>query len=97
MLVVTSTLDTKQPHYTISERNETSYIGGISNKSFILNKVKEIEQKVQSKMVFVKDWEDFEIAVESMYMENPKTCRYTMKYQHSKGLLILKVTDNVKV
>ncbi|CAD7082640.1 unnamed protein product [Hermetia illucens] len=47
-------------------------------------------------MVFVKDWEDFEIAAEAMYMQNPKTCRYSMKYIHSKGAVLLKVTDNVK-
>ncbi|XP_039964844.1 signal recognition particle 9 kDa protein [Bactrocera tryoni] len=47
-------------------------------------------------MVFVKNWEDFEIAAESMYMANPKNCRYTMKYVHSKGHILLKMTDNVK-
>lgn len=49
------------------------------------------------KMVFVKNWEDFEIAAENMYMANPQNCRYTMKYVHSKGHILLKMTDNVKV
>lgn len=48
-------------------------------------------------MVFVKNWEDFEIAAENMYMANPQNCRYTMKYVHNKGHLLLKMTDNVKV
>lgn len=48
-------------------------------------------------MVFVKSWEDFEIAAENMYMANPATCRYTMKYIHTKGHILLKMTDNFKV
>lgn len=48
-------------------------------------------------MVFLKDWEDFEIAAESMYLQNPANCRYSMKYVHSKGQLLLKLSDNVKV
>ncbi|XP_055325100.1 signal recognition particle 9 kDa protein [Sitodiplosis mosellana] len=47
-------------------------------------------------MVYVKDWEDFEIAAESMFMQNPGNCRFTLKYIHSKGLIQLKFTDNVK-
>lgn len=48
-------------------------------------------------MVFVKNWEDFEVAAESMYMQNPDKCRYSMKYVHSKGHLLLKLTNNEKV
>lgn len=48
-------------------------------------------------MVFVKSLEDFEIAAENMYMANPMACRYTMKYIHSKGQILLKMTDNAKV
>lgn len=48
-------------------------------------------------MVFLKDWEDFEIAAENMYLKNSSNCRYSMKYIHSKGQLLLKLTDNVKV
>lgn len=48
-------------------------------------------------MVFLKDWEDFEMAAESMYMKNSSNCRYSMKYIHSKGQLLLKLTDNTKV
>lgn len=48
-------------------------------------------------MVFVKTWEDFEIAAEALLMEAPEKCRYSMKYAHSKQTLILKVTNNSKV
>lgn len=48
-------------------------------------------------MVYLKEWEDFEIAAESMFMQNPGNCRFTLKYIHSKGLIQLKFTDNVKV
>lgn len=48
-------------------------------------------------MVYLKDWEDFEIAAESMYLQNPGKCRFTLKYIHSKGLIQLKFTDNIKV
>lgn len=48
-------------------------------------------------MVYLKDWEDFEIAAESMFMQSPGNCRFTLKYIHSKGLIQLKFTDNVKV
>lgn len=48
-------------------------------------------------MVFVKSWDDFEIAAEGMYMRNPDKSRFSMKYIHHKGELILKITDNVKV
>lgn len=48
-------------------------------------------------MVYLNDWEDFEIAAENMFMQNPNKCRFTLKYQHSKGLIQLKFTDNMKV
>lgn len=48
-------------------------------------------------MVYLKDWEDFEIAAENMYIQNPGKCRFTLKYIHSKGLVQLKFTDNEKV
>lgn len=48
-------------------------------------------------MVFLKDWEDFEIAAESMFMQSPGKCRFTLKYSHSKGQIVLKFTDDVKV
>lgn len=46
--------------------------------------------------MYVKNWEEFEIAAEQMYLESPDKCRYSMKYIHSKNQLLLKLTDNVK-
>lgn len=48
-------------------------------------------------MVYLKEWEDFEIAAENMFMQHPGQCRFSLKYQHSKGLIQLKFTDNVQV
>lgn len=46
--------------------------------------------------MYVKTWDDFEIAAEQMYMANPDKCRYSMKYVHSKNMVQLKITDNIK-
>lgn len=46
--------------------------------------------------MYVKSWDDFEIAAEQIYTQNPKNSRYSMKYIHSKNQLLVKVTDNVK-
>ncbi|KAL1518266.1 hypothetical protein ABEB36_001912 [Hypothenemus hampei] len=47
------------------------------------------------KMTFLKSWEEFEKAAESLYLQDPIKVRYTMKYVHSKNHLVLKMTDNV--
>lgn len=47
--------------------------------------------------MFVKNWEDFESAAEGMYNRSPDTSRFSMKYIHNKGELVLKLTDNEKV
>lgn len=47
-------------------------------------------------MVFVKNWDDFESAADGMYQRSPDA-RFSMKYTHHKGELVLKLTDNVKV
>lgn len=57
----------------------------------------QIHTEKSLKMVFLKDWQDFEMAAESMYIQNPSDCRFSMKYVHSKGHLVLKLTDNAKV
>lgn len=46
-------------------------------------------------MTYLKSWEEFEKAAELLYMQNPNKVRYSMKYAHSKNVLILKITDNV--
>lgn len=48
-------------------------------------------------MVFVKNWEDFETAAEGMYTRSPDSSRFSMKYAHHKGEIVLKLTDNNKV
>lgn len=47
-----------------------------------------------SAMTFIKNWEDFERSAEKLYLANPMKVRYTMKYRHSQGALILKFTDD---
>lgn len=47
--------------------------------------------------MFISTWNDFEKSVERLCLENPSNVRYTMKYNHSKGLVEIKVTDNKKV
>jgi len=45
-------------------------------------------------MTFIKSWEDFERAAEKLYLANPMKVRYTMKYRHKDGALVLKFTDD---
>nr|SVE70235.1 EOG090X0OQY [Eubosmina coregoni] len=45
-------------------------------------------------MTFIKNWEDFERNAEKLYLSNPNKVRYTMKYKHAEGVLILKFTDD---
>ncbi|XP_043214988.1 signal recognition particle 9 kDa protein-like [Amphibalanus amphitrite] len=47
-------------------------------------------------MTFLKSWPEFEKAVEHLYLANPMKVRYTMKYVHSDGALVVKITDDVK-
>lgn len=46
------------------------------------------------KMTFIKSWEEFEKAAERLYLQEPSKVRYAMKYTHSNGQLVLKMTDN---
>lgn len=48
-------------------------------------------------MTYLKSWEEFEKAAEKLYLQDPSKVRYTMKYQHSKNQLLLKMTDNTVV
>lgn len=45
-------------------------------------------------MTYLKSWDEFEKAAEKLYLQDPSKVRYTMKYQHSKNQLLLKMTDN---
>ncbi|CAG0921598.1 unnamed protein product [Notodromas monacha] len=48
-------------------------------------------------MPFLSNWEDFEKAAEKIYLADPIKSRYSMKYIHHEGHLVVKVTDNVTV
>lgn len=48
-------------------------------------------------MTYLKSWEEFEKAAEKLYLQDPSKIRYSMKYVHSKNVVILKVTDDVMV
>ncbi|KAK5642812.1 hypothetical protein RI129_008979 [Pyrocoelia pectoralis] len=46
-------------------------------------------------MTFFKSFEEFEKAAEALYLQSPSNVRYTVKYTHSKNIMVMKVTDNV--
>jgi len=46
-------------------------------------------------MVYITNWEEFVEAAEKLYAQNPAKTRYTMKYRHNDGNLVLKVTDDI--
>lgn len=45
-------------------------------------------------MTFLTSWEDFEQAAERLYLKDPMKCRFTQKYNHAAGCLVMKMTDN---
>ncbi|KAF8331998.1 signal recognition particle, SRP9/SRP14 subunit [Cantharellus anzutake] len=45
-------------------------------------------------MVYIKSWKDFRTAAESLYEKSPNRARWVVKYNASKGILDLKITDN---
>ena len=46
-------------------------------------------------MPFVESWEEFEKAAERLYLQDPMKVRYSTKYDHSEGCLVVKMTDDV--
>ncbi len=48
-------------------------------------------------MVLVEDWEEFYEKAEELARGKPLDCRYTVKYKHRDGKMVLKVTDNAEV
>ncbi|TPX54629.1 hypothetical protein SeMB42_g00171 [Synchytrium endobioticum] len=46
-------------------------------------------------MVYIENWDDFQKAVEDLYVNAANRTRYASKYRHVDGLLTLKVTDDV--
>ena len=51
--------------------------------------------RVDFKMPFVESWEEFEKAAERLYLQDPMKVRYSTKYDHSEGCLVVKMTDDV--
>ncbi|KAJ0179379.1 hypothetical protein K1T71_005091 [Dendrolimus kikuchii] len=47
-------------------------------------------------MTFIPSWEEFEKSAELLYLRDPMNTRYSLKYSHSKGVFIVKITDNKK-
>mmetsp|Transcript_1718 Transcript_1718/g.4201 ORF Transcript_1718/g.4201 Transcript_1718/m.4201 type:complete len:112 (+) Transcript_1718:428-763(+) len=45
-------------------------------------------------MGYVRVWDDFVVAAQRLFQEQPGRVRYSMKYRHCDGKLILKVTNN---
>lgn len=48
-------------------------------------------------MTFIPSWEEFEKSAEMLYLRDPINTRYSIKYSHSKGVFVVKITDNKKV
>uniref|UniRef100_A0A0N5AZN2 Signal recognition particle 9 kDa protein n=1 Tax=Syphacia muris TaxID=451379 RepID=A0A0N5AZN2_9BILA len=46
-------------------------------------------------MTYFTNWEEFGKAVERLYASNSSRCRFVTKYDHKKGKMILKMTDDV--
>ncbi|KAI3773039.1 hypothetical protein L6452_04236 [Arctium lappa] len=45
-------------------------------------------------MVYLTSWDDFVERSVQLFRTSPEKTRYAMKYRHSEGKLILKVTDD---
>lgn len=45
-------------------------------------------------MTYLTSWDEFAKAVERLYLSDPMKVRYSMKYRHCDGKLVLKFTDN---
>lgn len=48
-------------------------------------------------MTFIPNWEEFEKSAEMLYIRDPMNTRYSIKYSHTKGVFVVKITDNKKV
>ena len=45
-------------------------------------------------MTFITNWEDFSRAAERLYLEDSMKCRYVIKYNHTKGNVVIKLTND---
>eukprot|EP01053_Blabericola_migrator_P006416 Blabericola_migrator_1__6415@NODE_3234_length_1927_cov_34_619355_g1993_i1_p3_GENE_NODE_3234_length_1927_cov_34_619355_g1993_i1NODE_3234_length_1927_cov_34_619355_g1993_i1_p3_ORF_typecomplete_len115_score22_10SRP921/PF05486_12/3_3e17HATPase_c_2/PF13581_6/0_22_NODE_3234_length_1927_cov_34_619355_g1993_i113721716 len=46
-------------------------------------------------MVYLQNWNDFDLAVRHMYLNEPFKTRYSIKHRPSESELTIKVTDDV--
>ena len=54
-------------------------------------------EKRERAMVVVQAWDDFYAKAEELLRSKPLDCRYTVKYKHNEGKMVLKVTDDSQV
>ncbi|KAK4046366.1 hypothetical protein OIO90_006588 [Microbotryomycetes sp. JL221] len=47
-------------------------------------------------MVYLRRWDAFVLACKDMYEHEPVKTRYCIRWRHSTGLLVLKVTDDTR-
>jgi signal recognition particle subunit SRP9 len=45
-------------------------------------------------MVYIREFNDFVSQAKTLYERNPNKVRYSMKYRHCDGMIVLKVTDD---
>eukprot|EP00039_Didymoeca_costata_P025008 m.12122 g.12122 ORF g.12122 m.12122 type:complete len:76 (-) comp4589_c0_seq2:45-272(-) len=45
-------------------------------------------------MVNIETWDEFAAQAESLFQAEPERTRYSIKYRHSDGKVVLKVTDD---
>jgi len=50
---------------------------------------------IPQKMTYLTSWEDFEKNAERLYLQDPMKTRYVIDYDHAKGELNMKFTDDV--
>ena len=46
-------------------------------------------------MPYFTSWDEFAKAVEQLYLASPNKSRFVIKYVHSKGSMVLKMTDDI--
>ncbi|CAI2348470.1 unnamed protein product [Caenorhabditis sp. 36 PRJEB53466] len=46
-------------------------------------------------MTYFTSWDEFAKAAERLHSANPEKCRFVTKYNHTKGQLVLKLTDDI--
>ncbi|CAG8733615.1 13817_t:CDS:2, partial [Acaulospora morrowiae] len=49
---------------------------------------------ILTSMVYINDWNEYQEAVEQLYLNSPKKTRYVTSWRHSTGQLVMKVTDD---